>query len=399
MASTKIWRRVRPPSRNTWISQPLVSLTIPLTDLGRLHEPLADEMREAFDRVLGASSFVMGAEVESFERAFADVCQTRHCVGVASGTAALTIMIKAAGILPGDEVIVPAHTFIASALAVVHAGATPVLVDVEDATGLLDADATEAAIGPRTAAILAVHLYGQACAVSRLRDLAQRHGIVLLEDAAQAHGAWCSDERVGSLGHAAAFSFYPSKNLGALGDAGAICTDDDALAASARRLRDIGRDGDGVHLSPGYNERIDALQAALLAVKLPHLDRWTDSRRALAAAYADHLASDVQLLEEGPETPCTYHLFPIRVSERDELAAYLAARGVATGVHYAVALPDQPALQGRFALSEDAPVASDWAARELSLPIFPDMTPAEVELVASAVRAWCADRKLTRANI
>ena len=204
---------------------------VPFVDLARQHAAIADGLKAAFDRVMTSSAFVLGEEVERFEAEFAAYCGVRHCVGVASGTAALTIMLKAAGVGPGDEVIVPAHTFIASALAVHHAGAVPVYVDVDRGSGLIDPEMVDAAIGSRTVAVLAVHLYGQACAIEPLQTLADRHGLMVFEDAAQAHGATYRGARAGGLGHAAAFSFYPSKNLGALGDGGAICTDDDALAS------------------------------------------------------------------------------------------------------------------------------------------------------------------------
>jgi dTDP-4-amino-4,6-dideoxygalactose transaminase len=370
--------------------------SIPITDLARLHGPIGDELRAAFDRVLGANSFILGTEVERFEQSFAGYCGSRHCVGVGSGTAALSIMMQAAGIQPGDEVIVPAHTFVASALAVIHAGARPVCVDVTRDTGLIDPDAVQDAVGPRTTAILAVHLYGQACAVGALREIAQSNGLVLLEDAAQAHGATYLDERVGSLGTAAAFSFYPSKNLGALGDAGAICTDDDELAATARKLRDLGRDADSAHVVAGYNERLDGVQAAFLGVKLAHVDEWTAQRRAAAAHYDETLADRVEVLEQRPETPCTYHLYPIRVHEREQLAAHLAQHGIASGVHYPVAVPDQPALAEHPAPAP-APVARDWAARELSIPLFPGITEAELEQVTSAVVGWCTKVDAPRA--
>ncbi len=359
---------------------------VPFVDLGRDHAPLAGELRSAFDRVLGASAFILGEEVERFEAEFAAYCGAAHCVGVASGTAALQIMLEAAGVGRGDEVIVPAHTFVATALAVVHAGAIPVPVEVQAGDGLIDAGAVRAALGSRTAAILAVHLYGQACAMDQLRDLAGSHGLLLLEDAAQAHGSTWRGARCGALGDAAAFSFYPSKNLGAFGDAGAICTADAGLAAKARRLRDLGRDGDGVHALAGHNERLDGLQAAMLRVKLPHLDAWNESRQALAARYREWLADAVELLAESPDSPCSYHLFPIRVPARDALGAGLADRNIATGVHYPVSLADAPALQG---LPRDQPVpeAKDWASRELSLPIFATMTVMELERVADAVRA------------
>ena len=346
-------------------------------DLGRQHGPLRAEIIEAFERVLGSSAFILGEEVERFEQEFAEYCGARHCVGVNSGTAALGIALSAAGIGPGDEVIVPAHTFIATALAVEHAGATPVCADVDRGTGLLDPRAASAAIGPRTAAILPVHLYGQLCAMDELRNLARRHGLALLEDAAQAHGA----RDVSRLGDATAFSFYPSKNLGAVGDAGAIVTDDVELASHARRLRDLGRLDGPRHLSGGYNERLDGLQAAALRIKLRHLDGWNAARRALAARYASELAGTVELLDARAD--CVYQLFPVRIEDRDELAQRLAEAGIGTGVHYPLSLPEQPALPALHA--HDAPVARDWAARELSLPMFPELTADEVSAVGEAV--------------
>ncbi len=356
---------------------------VPFVDLARQHRLLATELRYVFDRVVGSSGFILGEEVERFEADFAEYCGVGHCVGVASGTAALTIMLRAAGIGRGDEVIIPAHTFIATALGVMHAGAAPVCVDVDQGTGLIDPDAVQTAIGPSTAAILPVHLYGQTCPMAPLRVLADRGGLALLEDAAQAHGATYRGARAGSLGRAAAFSFYPSKNLGALGDGGAICTDDAELAAAARRLRDLGRDGGPGHKSGGYNERLDGLQAALLRVKLEHLEGWNAARRSLAAAYRERLADVVELLHERADSPCVYQVFPIRISERDALAASLAADGIATGVHYPRALPDQPSLSQLA--GADVPIARNWAARELSLPIFPELTAHELELVATAV--------------
>ena len=365
------------------VSMTTVSLTtVPFMDLLRQHQPLAGELRAAFDRVLGSSGFILGAEVEQFELEFAQYCGTAHTVGVASGTAALSIILQAAGIGPGDEVVVPAHTFIASALAVVHAGATPVCADVDPATGLIDADAAAAAVGPRTAAILVVHLYGQPCEMDRLRAVAQSRGLALFEDAAQAHGATYRGARAGGLGTAAAFSFYPSKNLGALGDGGAICTDDEQLAATARQLRDLGRSGP-THDVAGYNERLDGLQAAWLRIKLCHLDAWNASRRELAAAYRSAIGTATEHLYELAGAECNYHLYPILTPDRDAVAAALSADGISTGIHYPLALPDQPSLP--MLHGSDAPHARHWAAHELSLPIFPGMTPAELEIVSSAL--------------
>lgn len=359
-------------------------VTIPLLDLARQHNPLRTEFVEAFERVLGSSAFVLGEEVAQFEAAFAEYCGVRHCIGVNSGTAALTISLLAAGIGPGDEVVVPAHTFIATALAVMHVGAIPRCADVDPATGLLAPAAVAAAIGPRTAAILPVHLYGQVCAMDELSEIASRHGVALLEDAAQAHGASRNGRRAGSFGLAAAFSFYPSKNLGAVGDGGAITTNDDALADSARRLRDLGRLGSPGHVSAGYNERLDGVQAAILRIKLGHLDAWNAARCAVARVYSSELEGTVGLLGEPSDTGCVYHLFPVLTPDRDALARGLAELGVATGVHYPLALPDQPALTSLQGI--DTPVARAWAAQELSLPIFPEMTSAEVESVIRAVR-------------
>jgi dTDP-3-amino-3,4,6-trideoxy-alpha-D-glucose transaminase len=357
-------------------------VSVPFNDLSRQHAPLAGELTAAFARVLSSSAFILGEEVERFEAEFASFCQVKHCVGVSSGTGALTLLLQAAGIGPGDEVIVPAHTFVATALAVVHAGAEPVCVDVQDETGLIDPNAVTAALTPHTAGVLPVHLYGQVCAMDELRDLCRRRGLALFEDAAQAQGATYRGRRAGGLGLAGAFSFYPSKNLGALGDAGAICTSDEGLAARARKLRDLGRSADGRHELAGYNERLSGLQAAFLRVKLPHLERWNEARRRIAARYRATL-SGVQLLTERPESPCIYHLFPVRTDSRERLSEVLAEAGIATGVHYPGSLADHPALSQ---LSEaDVPVARDWAARELSLPMFPELSDHEVEAVADAV--------------
>lgn len=360
----------------------LSTARVPFMDLARLHEPLASELREAADRVIRSSGFILGTEVERFELEFADYCGTSHAIGVASGTAALTIMLQAAGIGPGDEVVLPAHTFIASALAVIHAGATPVCADVDPGTGLIDAGAVAAAIGRRTAAVLAVHLYGQPCDMDALLDVAQRSGVLVFEDAAQAHGATYRGRRAGGLANAGAFSFYPSKNLGALGDGGAICTNDEQLATAARKLRDLGRVGP-THDVCGYNERLDGVQAAWLSVKLGHLDSWNAARRELAAGYRRDIGDATEHLVELAEGESSHHLYPIRTPDRDAVAAELSDRGISTGIHYPLALPDQPSLPMLHGC--DAPHARRWAARELSLPIFPGMTAAEFGIVTTAL--------------
>jgi dTDP-4-amino-4,6-dideoxygalactose transaminase len=355
---------------------------IPLAGIGRQHASLSSELRAAFERVVDASAFILGEEVERFEEEFASYCDVRHCIGVASGTAALTIAMKAAGIGDGDEVIVPAHTFIASALSVVHAGAVPVFCDVDQRTGLLDLASAEDAVSGRTAAIMPVHLYGQPCDMEAVWSLARRHGLAVVEDAAQAHGATSNGKRAGSSGTAGAFSFYPSKNLGALGDGGAICTDDDGIAQRARMLRDLGRVETGEHASAGLNERLDGLQAAMLRVKLPHLDEWNEARRRHARTYRELLEHTLSVLAEREPGSSVYHLFPVRTPDRDPLRAGLAAAGIETGIHYWPAVHRQPlfasrGLDGRF------PVAESWAAEELSLPLFPELRPDEIERVAA----------------
>lgn len=355
--------------------------------LERQHATIAGELKAAFARVLSSSAFTLGEEVEQFEVEFADYTEVAHCVGVASGTAALSLTLRAYGIGRGDEVIVPAHTFIASALAVAHAGAMPVLCDVKEGSGLIDPDAARAAVGPRTAAILAVHLYGQTCDMAAIDALAKPRGVLVLEDAAQAHGARYRGRSAGSLGAAAAFSFYPSKNLGALGDGGAVCTDDDVLAARVRRLRNLGQRSKGEHVELGYNERLDGLQAALLRVKLAHLDEWNRARRAHAGVYRESLPAQTRLLDEDPDSPCTYHLFPIRVRDREAMATALGARGVQTGVHYTPAVHGHPAWGDRPPIHGDVPRAEAWAAEELSLPIHPALRADEIQRVIDAVHA------------
>ena len=353
--------------------------------LERQHADVQHQLREAFDRLLGSSAFTLGAELERFEAEFATYCEVAHCVGVASGTAALTLTLRAWGIGAGDEVIVPAHTFIASALAIAHVGATPVLCDVEDGTGLIDPDAARAAVGPNTAAILAVHLYGQTCDMASIQALAKSQGLLVLEDAAQAHGARYRGHRAGSLGAAAAFSFYPSKNLSALGDGGAVCTNDEMLAARIRRLRNLGQQTKGEHVELGYNERLDALQAALLAVKLEHLDKWNQLRRAHAARYRELLPAAARVVEERSDSEGVYHIFPARFGQRDAIAALLRADGIETGIHYAPALHGHRAWGASPPRHGALPVAEAWAAEELSLPMHPGLRPKEIERVAEAV--------------
>ncbi len=357
---------------------------VPFVDLHAQHAAIARELDAALHRVVSNGSFILGAEVAAFEAEFAAYCGVAHCVGVGSGTVALELALRAAGIEDGDEVIVPAHTYIASALAIVHAGATPVLCDVEDATGLLDPSAVEAAIGPRTTAIMPVHLYGQICDMQAIGEIADRQCLMVIEDAAQAHGATRAGRRAGSFGRAGCFSFYPSKNLGALGDGGAVCTNDGGLAERVRRMRHLGQRAKGEHLEVGYNERLDGLQAAFLRAKLPHLDGWNAARREHAHAYRSGLPS-LRALGERSGSQCIYHVYPIRVSNREDSVRALADANVQTGVHYYPAIQAQPALASFFQ-RVDAPVARAWAQQELSLPMFAELTENQIARVVDACR-------------
>lgn len=354
---------------------------VPFVALSRQHGPLMEELRGAFDRVVGASSFILGEEAESFEREFAAYCGVRHCIGTSSGTAALTLALIAAGIGEGDEVIVPSHTFVATGMSVLHAGAAPILCDVQDATGLIDIESAEALVTERTVAVVPVHLYGQAVDMDSIDRFAERYGLAVFEDAAQAHGAEHKGRRVGSLGAAAAFSFYPSKNLGALGDGGAICTNDAELAERARMLRDHGQRSKGEHLLPGFNERLDGVQAAMLRVKLPHLDRWNEARRAHADAYHKALGSSLRMLETPDGRSCVHHVLPVRTPDRKGLQARLTRSGIETGIHYPTALHQQPFLRDRAQRGADLPAATAWAAEELSLPMFPELSESEIDRV------------------
>jgi dTDP-3-amino-3,4,6-trideoxy-alpha-D-glucose transaminase len=345
------------------------------------------ELDEAFDRVLRSGWLILGREVEAFEEEFAAYCGAAHCVTVGNGLDALAIALRAQGIGPGDEVIVPGHTFIASWLAVAQVGALPVPADVDPATCNLDPDSAAAAVTPRTAAIMPVHLYGYPAAMDRVNALAARHGLFVLEDAAQAHGAVYRGRRAGSLGHAAGFSFYPTKNLGALGDGGAIVTSDAGLAERARRYRNYGASGKYVHETTGANSRLDELQAAFLRARLAHLDADNARRRAVAFVYRDQLAgvAGLALPPERNEAEHVYHLFVVRSPYRDALARGLAGQGIGTMVHY----PRPPHRQSAFAdytPRAPLPATEALAGEVLSLPLWPSMTPAQVERVAAAVR-------------
>jgi dTDP-4-amino-4,6-dideoxygalactose transaminase len=361
---------------------------VPLYDTAPVHGRLHDELVAAFDRVLTSGHFIDGEEVELFEAALAARVGSSDAVGVASGTAALHLALVAAGIGPGDEVVLPPNTYFATAEAVVAAGARPVFADVDPQTALIDPEAVEAALTPSTAAIVAVHLYGQPADTDAIGEVARRHGLFLLEDAAQALGATWARRPVGSLGDAAAFSFYPSKTLGALGDGGAVTTSDSVLARRVRQLRDHGQVAKNVHGTFGFNERLDALQAAFLSVKFAHMADMQAQRVAAAAAYATKLGGldGVELLRTSPSAGHVHHLLVTRVrGRRDIVLETLRRRGVEAAVHYPTPIHLQPAFAAAGGLPGQFPVAEQLANQILSLPLFPGIDTAAIERCVSVL--------------
>ncbi|HMJ72233.1 MAG TPA: DegT/DnrJ/EryC1/StrS family aminotransferase [Solirubrobacterales bacterium] len=359
---------------------------IPFLDLDPGPE-LEAELQAALTRVLSSRRYLLGPELEAFEHEFAAYCGTRHCVGVASGLSAIELALRAAGIGPGDEVIVPAYTWVATWLGVTATGAAPVGVDVVQSTYNIDPELAAAAVTSRTAAIVPVHLRGEPADMEAIRKVARSHDLVVVEDAAQAHGAKHAGTRVGGLGDAAAFSFYPSKNLGALGDGGAVVTDDDALAARLRLLRNYGAH-DRYRLEiAGVNSRLAEIQAAVLRVKLPRLDEWNAARTALAEIYMHAFEGRKGIVV--PRTPAqmqpAWHLFTIGHQERDRLAESLAGRGIETLVHYPVLPHLSPAYHDRGWGEGSFPVAERLSAATLSLPLHPRLPVRTCEAVADAV--------------
>jgi dTDP-4-amino-4,6-dideoxygalactose transaminase len=343
----------------------------------------ADAIAAAIERVLSRGWFILGPELDAFEREFADACGARFAVGVANGTDAITLLLRAAGVGAGDEVIVPAVTAAFTALAVVAAGASPVIADVDADTLTLDPRACDAAISPRVKAIVPVHLYGNPAAVDELRAFAARRGVALIEDCCQAHLATCNGQPLGTAGVGGAFSFYPTKNLAALGDAGAIITNDSDVAARVRLLRNGGQAQKNVHVECGINSRLDEVHAAVLRVRLPRLAANTERRRRIARAYRRGLPAGVRIpVERDPGH--VYHLFPIRSAQRDALRAHLQGLGVETLIHYPYALSAQAAF-ARFR-STPCPAAEQAAGELLSLPLHPGLTDEDVSRVIDGVR-------------
>ncbi len=362
-------------------------IDLPLVDLKVQHREIADEVSAGFARVLERTSFILGEEVAEFEQAFARFSGVRNCVGVASGTDALELLLRGAGIGPGDEVLVPVNSFVATAFAVVRAGAVPVFVDCDPVYYLIDPKDAERRISPRTRAVVPVHLYGQMAPMRDILELAREKKLAVLEDAAQSHGARQDVATPGSLGLGAATSFYPGKNLGAYGDAGAVLTNSDALAAKVRALRNYGSAEKYIHSELGFNSRLDTLQAVVLSAKLRHLAAWNDARREAAARYDGLLAGLSRLT-----LPATlagnlhaWHLYVVRVPERDRVLRELNAAGIGASIHYPVPMHLQKAFANLQTTPAEFPAAVRAAGEILSLPIFPEITVQDQERVASAL--------------
>ncbi len=370
-------------------------MNIPLIDLKAQYQSIKADVDAAIQRILDNTSFIMGSEVATFETHFAAYMQAKHAIGVANGTDAILLTLVALGIQSGDEIITSPHTFIASVEPMMQLGAKPVFVDIDSATYNMNPALIEAAITPRTKAIIPVHLYGQPANMPAIKAIADKHHLMIIEDCAQAHGAEYDGQRVGSWGNAACFSFYPGKNLGAYGDAGAIITNDDGLAAHLRELRDHGSRTKYEHSVIGYNSRLDAMQAAILDVKLGHIEAWTELRRQHARAYTQALAGI-----PGVVTPTAdargrhvYHLYVIRVpGEREAAFNQLRDAGIGVGIHYPVPLHLQPALAGLGYHVGDFPEAEAAASSIISLPMYPELTTIQMEAVVAAVGEYVAEK-------
>lgn len=366
-------------------------MRIPFVDLKSQYESIRTGVAVAIQDVLETTSFIGGKPLEAFEQAFAAYCKTTYAMGVANGTDALNLALRAAGIGQGDEVITAANSFIASASAIVMANATPVFADVDPQTYTISPESIEAAITPRTRAIIPVHLYGQPADMDGIMAVAARHNLIVIEDAAQAHGADYKGRRIGSIGHAACFSFYPGKNLGAYGDGGAITSSDAEFMQRLGQLRDHGRINKYEHAVVGYNSRLDSIQAAILSVKLQHLDTWIQKRQQVAAWYGEFLAdSGLTLPAVRPESTHTYHLYVVETDIRTELQKRLSDAEVATGIHYPLPLHLQPAFKHLGYSAGAMPVTEASAPRILSLPIFPELTRDQVEYVSAIINETVA---------
>ena len=365
-------------------------MNVPFVDLKPLENRLDRQLRCAFERVYRHSQYIEGEEDNAFEKAFAEYCGSAYCVGCGNGLDALMLSLKALGIGAGDEVLIPSNTYIATALAVTYTGATPVFVEPDIRTFNLDTANLDAMLTEKTKAIMPVHLYGQPCDMEPIMSFARAHGLCVIEDCAQAHGATYKGKRVGSFGDAAGFSFYPGKNLGALGDAGAVVTSNKQLADKVRALGNYGSDYKYHHIYQGNNSRLDELQAAFLYAKLPTLEEVNDDRRRTAARYLSGIHNERLILPHViPGTEPVWHIFAIRCSRRDELADYLGKAGINTNRHYPIPIHLQRAYAGLHIPEGSLPVAEEISATQLSLPIYYGITDDQIDYVVEALNRFC----------
>jgi dTDP-4-amino-4,6-dideoxygalactose transaminase len=363
-------------------------MTIPFVDLKTQYRILKPEIDAAVLSVMERGAFIMGQEHNEFEKAFATYIGAKHCLGVATGTDALEVAMRACGLGPGDEVITAPNTFIATTEAITHAGARLRWVEVDPRTYNIDPNRIEAAITPRTKALLPVHLYGQSADMDPIMAIARRHGLKVIEDCAQAHGAKYHGQNVGTFGDVACFSFYPGKNLGAYGDGGAIITSNDEIAERVKLLRNHGQREKYVHALEGYCHRLDNLQAAVLLVKLPHLDEWNKCRRQAATTY-NRLLRDVPGVVTPyvlPDVEAVYHLYVVQIPDRERVQSALKTEGIETGIHYPIPLHQQPAYAHLGHAPEDFPISSTLGPKILSLPMFPEITETQIQTVVNALQ-------------
>jgi dTDP-4-amino-4,6-dideoxygalactose transaminase len=364
---------------------------IPYLDLKTQYQALKSELEPAIAAVLESTAFVQGPAVQAFEQAFADYCRTREAVAANSGTSALHLALLACGVGKGDEVITVPFTFVATAAAIEYAGARPVFVDIEPRYYGMDPASIEAAITPRTKAIMPVHLYGQPADMDPILDIARRRGLVVIEDACQSHGAEYNGRRCGSMGAIGCFSFYPGKNLGAYGEGGAAVTDDPALAEAMRTMRSWGERVRYEHAVRGFNYRMDGIQGAVLGVKLRHLEAWTEARRSRAAVYRERLAgTGAAVPEERPGSRHVFHVYAVRLQQRDAWRERLTEAGIGTGVHYPIPIHLQEGYRDLGYSAGDFPVSEAVAREVLSLPMYPELTDGQIDTIASVIRAGLA---------
>lgn len=364
-------------------------MKIPFVSFVPMEEELQDDINAAFHRVLKRSWYIEGEEDRAFEKAFAEYCGRKYCIGVGNGLDALILILKSLGIGAGDEVIVPSNTFIATALAVTAVGARPIFVEPYIRTFNIDPNLIESAISDNTKAIMPVHLYGQACDMDAIMAIAKRHNLKVVEDCAQAHGATYKGKRVGSFGDAAGFSFYPGKNLGALGDAGAVVTNNEEFADRIRALGNYGSDYKHHHIYKGSNSRLDELQAAFLSAKLPHLDRMNEERRRIARLYSEGI-TNAKVVKPYVASDCVpvWHIYGIRCEKRDELEAYLNEKGIGTNKHYPIPMHLQECYKDMNVVRGTLPIAEKISRTELSLPMYYGVTDEEIQYVIDAVNAF-----------